>query len=209
MNIDMALNAQRNNVQRLRVVGVMVVLCLVYMAAMASQSIDSWKFSGGDSFIYFSFSKSFFWIFCAISLFMLINGNLAFSCSTKPSANFSDFVFILVYPFFKFISAFLGLIIFIVSFSNLFGVAIFQSFLVLRSAIFTHFTMAIYPGFIFIKFAQRFNLSTLRTSLFHIILSKENARRFHSTSMKGRARFSLSQMRLLVPIAFDCLNYSI
>ena len=70
MNIDMALNAQRNNVQRLRVVGVIVVFCL-FAAMGTSQSINSWESSFLNSKRYDISGFVFIWITIFLYFIML------------------------------------------------------------------------------------------------------------------------------------------
>jgi hypothetical protein len=93
MNIDMALNTQRNDLQWLRVIGVMVMLCLVYMAAMASQGVDARKFAAAHQIMDNFFSVSLFWIFIVISFNFFFNSLFSLFCMNISNAVFMQFIF--------------------------------------------------------------------------------------------------------------------
>lgn len=191
MNIDMTLNTQRNNFQWLRVIGVMILPCLIYVTARADKFFGRLYLFITNRIAYNSLCMKFFGIFCKARFIMSRVFNSSNFCLCPYSLFLIYSISIIFSPFRE-------------GGSLLFSMLIIPLF----STIFTLNTITIFMGSVFPKFIQIFILTAFRTLLFHFTPQRKMPAASWS-STKRQAGNILAHNTLARPTVFDLVNYSI
>ncbi|MCJ7778065.1 MAG: hypothetical protein MUP16_07120, partial [Sedimentisphaerales bacterium] len=144
--MTMALFADRLNIQRLRVIGVMILLCL-FRTVSTFQGIWTRKISGEDGIVHYSAGLESFRMFIPLALRCQLTGN---------------FTFFTLCVYFSVIFTFFGLLVPTFTTLSFFSLAIF--FITVSRTQSTESAVSIFSGFIFAKFRQRFDLLAMATS---------------------------------------------